>query len=142
MVGEERSSEPGDNAEDVAAEEPAPHDAGSSPAVVPKKGPPPTVPDDADQDVPPEGEVETQKVDDPDSEHRRTMDRTKLHFGMWLIGSCLSLVVVLSGVQFLLQEKLDDASALTNALDVLKLVATTALGFVFGRTVDAAEKKE
>lgn len=67
------------------------------------------------------------------------MDRTKLQFGMYLIAGCLALVVILSAVQYFWPRELADASALSNALDVLKLVATTALGFVFGRTVE--EKK-
>jgi len=70
---------------------------------------------------------------DPEGDHRRGMDRDKLKFAFWLVGSCGVLAVTLAVIDFYV----DPASGanLSGIIDMLKLVATTALGFVFGRSL-------
>lgn len=94
------------------------------------------VPDTANEDVPPEGEDALVPVKYPDGEHRRDMDRIKIKFATRLIGACVGAVVLLSGLQYGLQVFLPETDALNPAIDLTKLLATTALGFVFGRTLD------
>lgn len=85
----------------------------------------PSVPDDADQDVPPpggSGEV-TQAPPDPDAQHRRFMDKSKLKFAFVLVACSGSAVFVLSLVDFTWGDEQRD------------LTSATALGFIFGRAM-------
>ncbi|WP_276848905.1 hypothetical protein [Corynebacterium pyruviciproducens] len=56
---------------------------------------------------------------------------SKLRFGQKLIGWCIFLIVALTLISAFTRA---DGSILQSTIDVLKLITTTALGFVFGRT--------
>lgn len=112
----------------------------------------PDIPEGATQDLPPgsaEGDSSwrnshhaTEKVDrvhDPDGDHRRGMDKEKLKFARYLIFICVGAVIVLSLIQFFFQHLFSEISSLSPAIDMAKLLATTALGFVFGRTLNSRE---
>lgn len=60
----------------------------------------------------------------------------KLKFGKKLIVLCLLIIVVLCLVGYFFDGAKPDSSELHTAIELLKLVTTTALGFVFGRTGD------
>lgn len=57
----------------------------------------------------------------------------RLNFAQWLIGSCVFLITVLALVGYFFPRESD---LLSGAVDTLKLIVTTALGFVFARTLD------
>lgn len=61
------------------------------------------------------------------------LDLSKLQFGQKLIGWCIFLIVVLSLVDFAWQRANQDENPLAPAIELLKLVTTTALGFVFAK---------
>ncbi|WP_415293092.1 hypothetical protein [Clavibacter tessellarius] len=104
----------------------------------------PTIPDEADQDIPlgqPAGKRQStgeargkrKLVTDPEAKHRRDMDKSKLRFAIWLVTASLGVLVVLELIeQFSVGT---EGQTLAGAIDTLKLIATTALGFVFGRTL-------
>lgn len=100
---------------------------------------PPEVPADALEDIPPAGEEKYVEEKDPGAAHQRELDRSKLRFGQWLIFSCLGVVVILSGVQYGLQDVFEGDVSMNPAIDLVKLIATTALGFVFARTREGKE---
>lgn len=58
------------------------------------------VPDDALEDVPPDGAVRLVQESDSDGGHWRDMDKEKLKFARWLIFLCIGIVVVLTACQF------------------------------------------
>lgn len=74
-----------------------------------------------------------EEVHDPDGDHRRRMDLSKLTFAIKLIAWALIGIVGLSAAQTYIPA-LGEPS-LAPAIDTLKLIATTALGFVFGRSL-------
>ena len=99
---------------------------------------PQTVPDDAVEDLPPEGSSSGAnqafvEVKDPEGDHRRSQDQAKLKFAIRLVGVCIAVVIVLTGVQYGLQAALNDSTQIESAIDWLKILATTGLGFIFGR---------
>jgi len=98
------------------------------------------IPDDADVDIPPDQDVRRVQEKDPAAAHRRLVDRLKLHFATRLILGCLLAVVLLSGAQYALQGVLPEVGELAAAIDWIKLVATTALGFVFGRSFEQRDE--
>ena len=57
----------------------------------------------------------------------------RLNFAQRLIASCMFLIVVLALVGYFFPRESD---LLSGAVDTLKLIVTTALGFVFARTLD------
>ncbi|OIH98356.1 hypothetical protein BIU92_14010 [Curtobacterium sp. MCBA15_003] len=67
------------------------------------------------------------------------MDKEKLKFARYLIFICVGAVVGLSLIQFFFQHLFTEISSLSPAIDMAKLLATTALGFVFGRTLNSRE---
>lgn len=101
--------------------------------------PTPDIPDSADEDVPPDGGGSVVPAPpDPDGDHRRTMDGWKVKFAFWLIGCCLGLAIILTLVEtFFRPPELNEFGGM---IDLLKLVGTTALGFVFGRSLGQGEK--
>ena len=99
------------------------------------------IPDNADQDIPPDGEEPRIPETDPAAEHARRIDWIKLSFATKLIAGCVIAVVVLSGAQYGLQSVLPDGAELPAAIDWIKLVASTALGYVFGRSFEQRDEK-
>lgn len=77
-----------------------------------------------------------QEVDDPDKKHRRQIETDKLKFSFWLIGSCITIAVLLSVVERYVPTKINDAPEFSTIIDLLKLIATAAMGYVFGRSQD------
>jgi hypothetical protein len=63
----------------------------------------------------------------------------KLQYGQRLIGWCLFLIVALTLLDYFFSR---NSSAISNTIELLKLVTTTALGFVFARTLDAGKGSE
>ncbi|MBA8815639.1 hypothetical protein FHX48_000691 [Microbacterium halimionae] len=97
------------------------------------------IPDDVQEDVPPNpasGWLE--RVNDPDGAHRRRMASSKLGFGIFLISATLVAIIGLSVLQFLVSGVA--GVTMNGAIDTLKLIATTALGFVFARSVGRGEE--
>ena len=62
------------------------------------------------------------------------VDYSKLQFGQKLIGWCIALVVALSLVSYFWNGADPNGNGLGTAIELLKLVTTTALGFVFAKT--------
>lgn len=59
------------------------------------------------------------------------IDYSKLQFGQKLIGWCLFFIIALSLVGYFVEK---EGTQLSVAIELLKLVTTTALGFVFAKT--------
>lgn len=100
---------------------------------------PPPIPDSAGVDIPPEslGDPDAvTAVTDPEGEHRRGMDKTKLWFAIAFSSICAAGAVVIGFVEYYTpQLAAVSGGTLSSTGDVLKLLATTSLGFVFGRTL-------
>lgn len=60
----------------------------------------------------------------------------KLQYGQKLIAWCIFLIFVLTLIDYFFSK---NSSAISNTIELLKLVTTTALGFVFARTLDAGK---
>lgn len=67
------------------------------------------------------------------------LDLSKLQFGQKLIGWCIFLIIVLSLVDYFYGR---EGTQLTAAVELLKLVTTTALGFVFAKTQASTKKAD
>lgn len=61
-------------------------------------------------------------------------DYSKLQFGQKLILGCIILIVVLSILGYFWEGANPERQELHTAVELLKLVTTTALGFVFAKT--------
>lgn len=68
------------------------------------------------------------------------VDYSKLQFGQKLIGWCIFLIVALSLVGYSWDGADPEGNELATAIELLKLVTTTALGFVFAKTQIAAQQ--
>ncbi|MBM7824577.1 hypothetical protein JOD55_000404 [Arcanobacterium pluranimalium] len=62
------------------------------------------------------------------------VDYSKLQYGQRLICCCICLVVILSVIGYAWGGDDPSRSELHSAIELLKLVTTTALGFVFAKT--------
>lgn len=70
------------------------------------------------------------------------VDFEKLKFGQKLIGWCLFLIVALTLVGYFVKGDGPEVDLLRSAIELFKLVTTTALGFVFAKTqIDRGEEK-
>jgi hypothetical protein len=99
----------------------------------------PTIPDNAGEDLPRDGAGAVEPAPpDPEGEHRRTMDGWKVKFAFWLISGCLIFAIVLTVAEEIFFR--GEPSEFGGLVDLLKLVGTTALGFVFGRSLGQGEK--
>jgi hypothetical protein len=100
----------------------------------------PHIPDSAKTDEPPEGadgnHLLMNTPPDPQAEHTRWMDRIKLTFAVWVVTVSFVAVVTLSLFQFFWQKELAEAGSLESAIDWSKSIATIALGFALGRTIN------
>lgn len=97
---------------------------------------PPVIPEDATEDKPTDGSDALTAVDDPQGEWDREVGKTKLRFAIGFVIGCTGAAVALTLVQFFFQHWFPLSAGLANGIDLMKLLATTALGFVFGRTLD------
>lgn len=66
--------------------------------------------------------------------HNQWLDGLKFEFGKNLIGWCLFLIVALSLVDFWWDGADPHSNAIGSTIELLKLVTTTALGFVFAKS--------
>ncbi|GGO59190.1 hypothetical protein GCM10010910_01570 [Microbacterium nanhaiense] len=90
------------------------------------------VPLDAEVDVPPNevGTLEQEK--DPDGTHWRFLDRWKHKFAFLLIAACMVWIVFFALIDHIWPR---DGMTFSATSDTLKIIATTAMGFVFGQAV-------
>lgn len=70
------------------------------------------------------------------------VDYSKLQFGQKLIGWCIFLIVALSLIGYFSNGADPNGNELGTAIELLKLVTTTALGFVFAKTQIAAQQSK
>jgi len=100
---------------------------------------PSPIPDSASEDIPPAsvGNPEaTKPLKDPEGDHRRGMDRTKLKFAIIFASVTAAGAVVLALVEYFSPGFGGKSSGVLASMgDTLKLLATTSLGFIFGRTL-------
>lgn len=91
----------------------------------------PEIPDDATKDVPSSsaGTLMDMQVP-PKDRHERDVENFKNSAALWVSVGCLAAVAVFSLVEAFYQS---DSDSLSRANDVFKMVATTALGYLFGR---------
>lgn len=68
------------------------------------------------------------------------LDYSKLQFGQKLIWCCVFLIVILSLIGYFWDGANADGNELGAAIELLKLVTTTALGFVFAKTQVTAQQ--
>lgn len=99
------------------------------------------VPSNAGEDLPPEGSIQGSPipVDDPNAKHRRKVEISKLNFAYWLIAVSIILVVIFAAADRMWPPR-DGAEPLSTITDLLKLIATTAIGYVFGRSVSGKDE--
>lgn len=70
------------------------------------------------------------------------VDYSKLQFGQKLIGWCIFLIVALSLIGYFWDGADSNGNELGTAVELLKLVTTTALGFVFAKTQLPAQQSK
>ncbi|CAB0672937.1 hypothetical protein FRC0028_00055 [Corynebacterium diphtheriae] len=70
------------------------------------------------------------------------VDYSKLQFGQKLIGWCIFLIVAFSLIGYFSNGADPNGNELGTAIELLKLVTTTALGFVFAKTQIAAQQSK
>lgn len=73
-------------------------------------------------------------LEDPQAKHERDLERRRLIFGFWLVGLTVLGAVALSVLEYFLPGY-EEGSSLSSAVSLMQAMATTALGFVFGRTL-------
>lgn len=72
---------------------------------------------------------------DPEADHRRGMDKTKLKFAIVFTSVTAAGAAVIGVMEFYAPGYVEAGGTLGSTSEVLKLLATTSLGFVFGRTI-------
>lgn len=99
---------------------------------------PHSVPDDATEELPPESEpgetVYVREVKDPEGDHRRGIAKAKLNFAQWLVAGSVVIAVSLGVVEYFCPPR-NSGMSLSGIVDMVQLLATTGLGFIFGRSV-------
>lgn len=109
------------------------------------------VPDDADEDIPFPGGPSSEDVSESDGNRRKTIENVPKTQGIdpekqhnwWIenlkniaalgiVAFCLITIAVFAILQFVWHGN-GDVDSLSKASDVFKLIAATALGFLFGR---------
>jgi len=105
--------------------------------------PVPEIPDNASEDrpLPSAGAApdDMERVSDSDA-HKQRMEWSKLRFAIILASSTTAGAVGLALVQYLGPESAVNVGSLTSASDALKLLATTSVGYIFGRSVSSREE--
>lgn len=106
----------------------------------------PDIPDSADADIspvdsggaPPEEKPnKLTALDDPDKKHRREMEKSKLRFAFYFVGVATAASIGIALFEYLSPGYAEKSGhGLSATSDALKLLATTSLGFVFGRTMN------
>lgn len=110
-----------------------------------------SIPDDAEEDIPFPGGPSSEDVSESDGNRRKTVENVPKTQGIdpekqhnWWIENlkniaalgivtfCLITIAIFAILQFVCHGN-GDVNSLSKASDVFKLVATTALGFLFGR---------
>lgn len=110
----------------------------------PGVGEPPSIPDSAETDTPPADDGgfpanpnQGKRVDDPEAEHRRGIERSKLRFAVYFVAATTTLFVAVSVLEYFTPGFTEKSGrGLAGAGDALKLLATTSLGFIFGRAMN------
>ncbi|WP_133167816.1 hypothetical protein [Mycolicibacterium austroafricanum] len=104
---------------------------------------PAPIPDSANEDIPPNSEGNPEAVTavtDPEADHRRGMEKSKLKFAIIFVSLTTAGAVALAVVgHFTPGYAEKGGSLLASTGDVLKLLATTSLGFIFGRTLNGGD---
>lgn len=99
----------------------------------------PSIPDNANEDVPRYGAGAVVPTGpDPEGDHRRKIDGKKVKFAFRLITGSLAAAIGLTLIQAIWFQNVPNQ--FNGMIDLLKLVGTTALGFVFGRSLGQGEK--
>lgn len=108
----------------------------------------PDVPDDVTEDEPENGasglsasnasrapfaQILTPSVLSPEKQHELDMDKAKHSFARHLIWGALGCVLVIGVLVYFTPERSVNNASLLGILDFFKLLATTALGFLFGK---------
>ena len=110
-----------------------------------------SIPDDAEEDIPFPGGPSSEDVSESDGDGHKTVENTPKTQGIdpekqhnwWtenlkniaalaIVAFCLIMIAAFAGMQFGWPGA-DGGDAVAKASDVFKLIATTALGFLFGR---------
>ncbi len=105
--------------------------------------PPAPIPNNAEEDVPPAPESNgdpnaTTEVDDPDAAHKRKVDLSKLKFAMWFASATTAGAVLLALAEYFTPQFAEVSNGkLDTVSDAMKLLATTSLGYIFGRSARA-----
>lgn len=100
------------------------------------------IPNSADEDVPPpdapdgNGDPDAlTEVSDPEAEHKRKVDLSKLRFAIWFSASTTTAAVALAVVEYFTPDFARMSNGGLDAVsDAMKFLATTSLGYIFGRS--------
>ncbi|MHB2252019.1 hypothetical protein [Corynebacterium aurimucosum] len=93
----------------------------------------------------PASDIKAEAVEPTQREPRpfhELVDYKKLQFGQMLIGWCIFLIVALSLIGYFWDGADPNGNELGTAIELLKLVTTTALGFVFAKTQIATQQSK
>lgn len=109
----------------------------------PESRPVPTIPPNQSVDEPPNGKhsesglatpkAGAKEVEDPKEKQSRWLELARHYFAMCLAIMCLLLMVIMAGVAYAWPR--DDLSIVRETVDVLKILATASLGYLFGQAV-------
>ncbi|CAB0981430.1 hypothetical protein FRC0507_00122 [Corynebacterium diphtheriae] len=81
---------------------------------------------------------ETERVTDPEAEHRRGLEKTRLNYAIVILAVSAFMVVILILIDIVVWESADKREInLANIADFFKLTGTTALGFILGKQLSA-----
>lgn len=105
------------------------------------------IPNSADEDVPPpdapdgNGDPDAlTEVSDPEADHKRKVDLSKLRFAIWFSASTTATAVGLAVVEYFTPEFAQVSNGgLGTVSDAMKLLATTSLGYIFGRSTRSGD---
>lgn len=78
-------------------------------------------------------------VESPSAVHARQLEGEKHRFARMLIWVMVGAVMVYGVAAFFVHDFVERSAAIAGVVDFFKLIATTALGFVFGRTITASK---
>ncbi|KOA60897.1 hypothetical protein BAAM0499_03195 [Bifidobacterium animalis subsp. animalis MCC 0499] len=90
------------------------------------------IPDDAVEDEPQDtasDNLKEKQLPTPEQKHSWGVENFKNGAAFWLLTGCLGAILILG----IVDRCFGDASTLKTVVETLKVVATTSLGFLFGR---------